>query len=167
MTDLIRRAVMATDDGDHHPPISEWAARQVLKVFRDGETLDATPPSGQGGEGLLSDYMIDRLDSILTPESPMHPIGCSTWEEAGREAVNTAKERLSSAQAELTTLREAARLDGEALAPFALAADNMNGDEPDTLFLYDSPESGMIEYGDLRRARARLSARSNGGRDDG
>jgi len=45
----------------------------------------------------------------------------------------------------------------EALEPFALAADNMDGDEPDTLFIYDSPESAMIDYADLRRARAALA----------
>ena len=31
--DLIRNATRATDDGDHHPPISDWAAKQVLRVF--------------------------------------------------------------------------------------------------------------------------------------
>ena len=44
-----------------------------------------------------------------------------------------------------------------ALKPFALAADNMDGDEPDSLFIYDSPESAMIDYADLRRARAALT----------
>lgn len=44
-----------------------------------------------------------------------------------------------------------------ALEPFALAADNMDGDEPDSLFIYDSPESTMIDYADLRRARAALT----------
>jgi len=51
---------------------------------------------------------------------------------------------------------EIERLRG-ALGPFALAAENMDGDEPDTLFIYDSPESAMIDYGDLRRARAALT----------
>ncbi len=45
----------------------------------------------------------------------------------------------------------------EALRPFALAADNMDGDEPDSLFIYDSPESAMIDYSDLRRARQALA----------
>jgi hypothetical protein len=55
--------------------------------------------------------------------------------------------------------RLSAERDGlrEALRPFALAADNMDGDEPDTLFIYDSPESAMIDYADLRRARAALT----------
>ena len=50
---------------------------------------------------------------------------------------------------------------GRALEPFALAADNMDGDEPDSLFIYDSPESTMISYGDLRRARATLKGKSH------
>jgi hypothetical protein len=50
---------------------------------------------------------------------------------------------------------------GRALEPFALAADNMDGDEPDSLFIYDSPESTMISYGDLRRARASLKGKSH------
>ena len=46
------------------------------------------------------------------------------------------------------------------LEPFALAADNMDGDEPDALFIYDSPESTLISYADLRRARQLLTPRS-------
>jgi hypothetical protein len=46
-----------------------------------------------------------------------------------------------------------------ALEPFAKAANNMDGDEPDSLFIYDSPESTMISYGDLRRARSALSTK--------
>ena len=58
---------------------------------------------------------------------------------------------LLSERAELLAAVE--RMRG-ALEPFALAADNMDGDEPDSLFIYDSPESAMIDYADLRRARA-------------
>ena len=61
---------------------------------------------------------------------------------------------LLSERAELLATVE--RLRG-ALEPFALAADNMDGDEPDSLFIYDSPESTMIDYADLRRARAALT----------
>jgi hypothetical protein len=58
-----------------------------------------------------------------------------------------------------TLERQAAEIERlrEALRPFALAAENMDGDEPDTLFIYDSPESAMIDYADLRRARAALT----------
>lgn len=36
MTDsLIHRVRLATDDGDHHPPISDWAIQQALKVFEE------------------------------------------------------------------------------------------------------------------------------------
>lgn len=42
----------------------------------------------------------------------------------------------------------------KALEPFADAADNMDGDEPDALFIYDSPESTLINYGHLRAARS-------------
>ena len=61
---------------------------------------------------------------------------------------------LLSERAELLAAVE--RMRG-ALEPFALAADNMDGDEPDSLFIYDSPESAMIDYADLRRARAALT----------
>lgn len=61
---------------------------------------------------------------------------------------------LLSERAEL--LASVERMRG-ALEPFALAADNMDGDEPDSLFIYDSPESAMIDYADLRRARAALT----------
>lgn len=52
----------------------------------------------------------------------------------------------------------------EALKPFKLAADNMDGDEPDGLFIYDSPESTMISYGDLRRAASALAALKSEGK---
>jgi hypothetical protein len=64
---------------------------------------------------------------------------------------------LLSERAELLAAVE--RMRG-ALEPFALAADNMDGDEPDSLFIYDSPESAMIDYADLRRARAALTTAS-------
>ena len=65
----------------------------------------------------------------------------------------------SAAEAADTLERQAAVIKRlrEALRPFALAAENMDGDEPDTLFIYDSPESAMIDYADLRRARAALT----------
>lgn len=50
------------------------------------------------------------------------------------------------------------RIAVEALEPFKLAADNMDGDEPDSLFIYDSPESTLISYADLRRAASAYSA---------
>lgn len=30
--DLVRAVIHATDDGDHHPPISQWAAERAVEV---------------------------------------------------------------------------------------------------------------------------------------
>jgi hypothetical protein len=35
-----------------------------------------------------------RLDEILVEESPMHPFGCATWEEATRVAIDMAKDEI-------------------------------------------------------------------------
>lgn len=40
----------------------------------------------------------------------------------------------------------------EALKPFALAAENMDGDEPDDLTIWESPEAMSLLFGDLRKA---------------
>ena len=78
----------------------------------------------------------------------------AAWSNYHSEARTDDLRLLLSERAELLATVE--RMRG-ALEPFALAADNMDGDEPDSLFIYDSPESTMIDYADLRRARAALT----------
>ena len=98
--------------------------------------------------------VVERLRENLADSNPSRLV---CVESGDLLSVLEAVERLS---AEREGLREALR-------PFALAADNMDGDEPDTLFIYDSPESAMIDYADLRRARAALTqgeSRQTGGR---
>ena len=71
--------------------------------------------------------------------------------DAARRAANDEAERATQAERQRD---EAVGL----LRPFGLAADNMDGDEPDGLFIYDSPESTMISYGDLRAVRTFLAS---------
>lgn len=41
VADLVRLVILATDDGDHHPPISQWAAeRAVETVLANLDPLD-------------------------------------------------------------------------------------------------------------------------------
>lgn len=72
----------------------------------------------------------------------------SKWEAWQARAAHPSPTPAADADADADRVRIAV----EALEPFKLAADNMDGDEPDGLFIYDSPESTMISYGDLRRA---------------
>lgn len=57
---------------------------------------------------------------------------------------------------------DAARIERleKALEPFAEAADNLTGDEPDQASLWETPEAMMLEYRHLREARAALSSES-------
>lgn len=60
-------------------------------------------PSNANTSGLTQD-LCERLDAILVEESPMHPFGCATWEEASRIAIDMAKEVIvtaASAQARI------------------------------------------------------------------
>lgn len=44
--DLVRAVIQATDDGDHHPPISQWAAERAVEVVM-GE-MAVRPTVGEG-----------------------------------------------------------------------------------------------------------------------
>jgi hypothetical protein len=89
-----------------------------------------------------------------TPASVVERLKTLSVRAEGCDEDADALERVASRLERLSAERDGLR---EALRPFALAADNMDGDEPDTLFIYDSPESAMIDYADLRRARAALT----------
>jgi hypothetical protein len=43
--------------------------------------------------------LFERLDAILVEESPMHPFGCATWEEATRVAIDMAKDEITRLRA--------------------------------------------------------------------
>lgn len=77
-----------------------------------------TAPSNANTSGLAQD-LCERLDAILVEESPMHPFGCSTWEEASRIAIDMAKEVIvtaASAQARIAELEaERDQIAGESI----------------------------------------------------
>lgn len=88
----------------------------------------------------------DRVGRVLTTMQEAVPPGYHPNGSGLRLFIADLKDRAAQAERQ----RDEAR---EALRPFAEAADNMDGDEPDGLFIYDSPESTMISYGDLRAAK--------------
>jgi len=67
--------------------------------------------------------------------------------EAADETMTKAADHIARQDRQIATL-------WEALKPFAEAADNMDGDEPDNWSLWESPEATILTYADLRKARA-------------
>ena len=58
---------------------------------------------------------------------------------------------------------ETTRADGEVMKPFAEAADSLDDDHKDGSSIWESAAAMGIDAGDLRKARARLAARQEGG----
>ena len=63
----------------------------------------------------------------------------------------------------LASQEETTRADGEVMKPFAEAADSLDDDHKDGSSIWESAAAMGIDAGDLRKARARLAARQEGG----
>jgi hypothetical protein len=100
--------------GHDKDPEPSWAAHVETQTTHPAPVLTA------GAEDIC-----ERLDAILVEEDRMHPIGCASWEEEGRVAIDMAKDAIrdTPVQPDSSGVVEALR---EALADVAYAP----GDHP-------------------------------------
>lgn len=110
LDELIERILTVRENADADPmphvraeSLAEWHtlacnALAALSKPLAGDGLKlvfvAPVPSGAGED---ERELIDRLKSIMIPESPMHPIGCSTWELEAQTAVDMAVDYIERA----------------------------------------------------------------------
>lgn len=102
----------------------------VQEAVADFPALSASPaPAGD------LDDLFSRLDDILVEESPMHPFGCSTWEESSRIAIDMAKDEITRLRAAVAAMQpgwrdmESAEAEWESIMRHRIAAfgDHENG----------------------------------------
>lgn len=129
------------------------AAERAIKMADDADWSPLNPARAEaqdeGAAGEASAYRVRMISDdpaewvLMHPEKALDFLSRKGWEI---QPLYAHPSPTPAADADRV------RIAVEALEPFRLAANNMDGDEPDSLFIYDSPESTMISYGDLRRA---------------